>query len=92
MAERRGQLTFEERKLFEKLYNSKVSLTEISNFLGINWRTAYKELSRGFTGHVDRSGRKEYSAMTAQLHFAESMSHRGRKPGTNTQNHEEDEE
>ncbi len=72
-------LKYEDRRNLEALYKSGESLTDIAAKLGVHLATIYRELTRGYTGKLDKNGRGDYNADTAQKAFLESLKQRGRR-------------
>ena len=55
-----------DRSEIEKLYNSGLSIREISEKTNITLPTLYRELKRGSTGEIDKNGRIGYSSVLGQ--------------------------
>lgn len=72
-------LTLKDRELLESLYLKGERPQDIADTIDVHVATVYKELKRGYTGELDRNGRKEYSAELAQRCLVQSFKQRGRK-------------
>lgn len=72
-------LNYTDRKLLESLYLKGERPQDIADAVEVHVATIYKELKRGYTGELDRNGRKEYSAELAQRCLVQSIKRRGRK-------------
>ena len=72
-------LNYTDRKLLENLYLKGERPQDIADAVDVHVATIYKELKRGYTGELDRNGRKEYSAELAQRCLVQNIKRRGRK-------------
>lgn len=61
-------ISYEERRIIEKLYNSKVPVNEISKIIGRALSSTYEELKKGYYMHLntDYTYSRQYSADKAQ--------------------------
>lgn len=66
------------RKLIEKLYLSGVRPADIAEEMEMTTATIYRELERGYTGELDKNGKREYNPNVAQEKIQNSMKQRGR--------------
>ena len=76
-------LTFEDRKRFETMYASGVTLADAASALGVHLSTIYRELIRGSTGEMDANGRIGYAAEIAQKASLERLKRKS-ETGTET--------
>ena len=60
------RLKYTDRKKIEEMYLCEMTTQEISDKIKKNRATIYYELSRGYTGNLDKNKRPEYSADLAQ--------------------------
>lgn len=56
------RMTFEDRKLIEKMYRDGEPVRAIAAVLNRNLSGVYRELDRGATGKIDKNGNAGYSA------------------------------
>lgn len=66
MANKYKWLNLAERKKIEKAYADGMSVSEISELIGKERTTIYRELQKGYTGELDENMRPGYSAKIAQ--------------------------
>lgn len=55
----------EERAIIKEMYDNDISVAQIARELNRPERSIYYELQRGYTGQLDRNGRKEYDPILA---------------------------
>lgn len=67
----------EERRKIERMHAGGASVVEIVAELKRSPAAIYTELARGYTGELDRYGRKKYSAELAQRVAARNFRRRG---------------
>ena len=71
-------LTFQDRKLIEKMYTRGNHVFDIAVALGVHPSTVYRELERGRTGRIV-NGRRAYSPDVAQRLIDHNLKTKGRK-------------
>ena len=71
-------LTLESRREIEALYLSGMELASIADSLNVHLATIYRELARGYTGEIDKNGRRGYNAAAHEI-FLQSLKRRGHK-------------
>jgi len=59
-------LLLEDRRRIAEMYADGEQVTDIAITIGVNRCTIYRELSRGYTGTMDRNGRPGYDHDLAQ--------------------------
>lgn len=70
-------ITRQERKRIEEMYAEGKSIYKISFLLGRPTNSVYLEIQRGYTGQLDKNGRKEYSAALSEERLAKNIGKRG---------------
>ena len=78
-------LTYEDRKILEKLYANGLRLPDLADILNVHLATIYRELSRGDTGEMDSHGRSGYNTEKAQRLLKQNLKKRGKRRVTNGQ-------
>lgn len=77
MAREYRVITHQERKRIEAMYAEGKSIYKISFLLGRPTNSVYLEIRRGYTGKLDKNGRKEYSAALSEEKLAKNIGKRG---------------
>lgn len=67
-------ITFDNRKKIAALYAKGMSISDISDEVGVALRTLYVELKRGATGKLDQNQRPAYDPVLAQRTYQENIS------------------
>lgn len=70
-------ITFDNRKKIAALYAKGMSISDISDEVGVALRTLYVELKRGATGKLDQNQRPAYDPVMAQRTYQENIRRRG---------------
>nr|WP_279306161.1 helix-turn-helix domain-containing protein [Merdimmobilis hominis] len=73
-------ITFDNRKKIAALYAKGMSISDISDEVGVALRTLYVELKRGATGKLDHNQRPAYDPVLAQRTYQENIRRRGSGP------------
>ena len=73
-------ITFDNRKKIAALYAKGMSISDISDEVGVALRTLYVELKRGTTGKLDQNQRPAYDPVLAQRTYQENIRRRGSGP------------
>ena len=73
-------ITFDNRKKIAALYAKGMSISDISDEVGVALRTLYVELKRGATGKLDQNQRPAYDPVLAQRTYQENIRRRGSGP------------
>ena len=68
-----------ERAEIERLHNGDALAAVIAGKVGSHVATIYRELPNGYTGAVDKYGRRVYSAEVAQRNFERNIKRRGER-------------
>ena len=68
------------RKKIAALYAKGMSISDISDEVGVALRTLYVELKRGATGKLDQNQRPAYDPVLAQRTYQENIRRRGSGP------------
>ena len=68
-----------ERAEIERLHNGGAPAAVIAEKVGYHVATIYRELQNGYTGTVDKYGRRVYSAEVAQRTFERNIKRRGER-------------
>lgn len=66
-------ITFDNRKKIAALYAKGMSISDISDEVGVALRTLYVELKRGATGKLDQNQRPAYDPVLAQRTYQENI-------------------
>ena len=66
-------ITFDNRKKIAALYAKGMSISDISDEVGVALRTLYVELRRGATGKLDQNQRPAYDPVLAQRTYQENI-------------------
>lgn len=61
-----ARLTLKDRKAISKMYDAEESNLAIAVKVGVHPCTIYEELKRGYTGALDKNGRRAYDPELAQ--------------------------
>lgn len=73
-------ITFDNRKKIAALYAKGMTISDISDEVGVALRTLYVELKRGATGKLDQNQRPAYDPVLAQRTYQENIRRRGSGP------------
>ena len=72
------RMTFEDRKLIEKMYRDGEPVRSIAAVLNRNLSGVYRELNIGCTGKLDKNGKPGYSAKLGDDRAAANRANKGR--------------
>lgn len=72
-------IKYADRLKIAKLYDMEMSVEDIAKEIGCHFSTIYAELSRGYTGKLNKYGRLEYSPDLAQKNIRASIARRGNR-------------
>lgn len=74
-----SQLKYSDRVIIEEDYRRGLKPIQIATKLNVSIATIYREFERGYTGKLDKTFQREYSAELGQKTYMENKRKCGRK-------------